>query len=165
MVWKVKFTSIILLLLLLVATTCGRAEAATYNVYDGNPSSTYIQYFKDSIANIPLGDHYVAFRSGQYTYSLVFGDITLNGSIFSSEDSCTVFSYETNSSYNSYYSYSQDTIDSFYLNAEDKILYSDLGYYPQLEERGSKYEILTTVLVIAILAGYVVRSIFCYRPR
>lgn len=162
MVRKIK---IIVATLALLVATCNGAHAATYQVYDGNPSSTYIQYFRDTLSKIPLGDHYVAFRSGQYQYTMVYGDISFDNGVFSSTDSCDVYTIESDNSYNGYYTYSQSTIDSFDLNPENKIIYSDLGNYPDFEERGAKYEILTTILIVAICVGYVARSTFRYRPR
>lgn len=165
MVWKVKFFSIMLALLMLVGAICAQASAATFDVYEGTPSNTYIQYFKDSVANIPLGDHYVAFRSDQYSYTMVVGDISFNNGIFTATDSCTVYTLQNTGNYNSYYNYTQSTIDSFSLNPDDKIIYSDLGGYPQFEERSAKYEILTTILIVACCVGFVCRSVFYYRPR
>lgn len=161
----VRQVKILLVALALLVATCNGAHAATYTVYDGNPSNTYIQYFKDTLTKIPLGDHYVAFRSGQYSYTMVVGDIAFNNGVFSSTDTCAVFTIESDNSYNGYYSYSQSDIANFQLNAGDKILYSDLGHYPDLEERGQKYEILTTILIVVVCVGYVVRCIFYHRPR
>lgn len=162
MVRKVK---IIIAVLALLVATCNVAQASTYDVYEGNPSNTQLQYFRDIIPGIGLGDHYVAFRSGQYTYTMLVGDISYDNGIFSSADSCTVYYLETNNSYNGYYTYSVFEVDSISLNPEDKIIYSDLGQFPQLEERGAKYEILTTILIATICVGYVTKSIFRYRPR
>lgn len=162
MVRKIK---IALLALALIVATCNGAQAASYGIYDGNPSSTQIQYFKDTLTKIPLGDHYVAFRSDQYTYTLVVGNISFDNGLFSSTDSCTVYTLESNNSYNGYYAYSVGEIADFRLDPEDKLLYSDLAHYPDLEERGQKYEVLTTILIIAICVGYVARCVFYRRPR
>lgn len=165
MVWKVRTTAILLAVLMMLGAMCTAASAATYDVYEGNPSNTQLQYFRDIIPGIGLGEHYVAFRSGQYTYDMLVGDISYDNGIFSSADSCTVYHLETSNSYNGYYVYSVSTIDSISLNPEDKIIYSDLGHFPQLEERGAKYEILTTILIATCCVVFVVRNIFYYRKR
>lgn len=142
------------------------AQAASYNVYDGNPSNTYIQYYKDILAGLPITENYVVFRAGQYDYKMVVGDIVQNNGLFTSENECKVYTFsQTDTGYNGYYTYDISTIDSFVLDSENKIVYSDVGGYPELEERGAKYEILTTILIVAICVGYVCRCIFHYRPR
>ncbi len=152
--------------MLLLCATGTAVHAQSYNVYDGNPSNTYIQYYKDLLASIPLSDNYVVFRSGQYEYQMVVGDIVQNNGLFTSEKECTVYTFsQTETGYNGYYTYDVSTISSLVLDSGNKIVYSDVGGYPELEERGAKYEILTTILIIAICVGYVCRNVFYYRPR
>lgn len=162
MVRKVRVFVAILLLLCATGTV---AQAATYDVYEGSPSNTYIQYYKDILSGLPLNEHYIVFRSGQNSYVMVTGDIVQNNGLFTSDKECKVYTIENTANYSGYYSYKIDTIDSLYVNAGDKIVYSDVGVYPQLEERGAKYEILTTILLVAMCVAFVCRSIFCYRPR
>jgi len=163
MVRKVIATLSILLLLCATGTV---AQAESYNVYDGSPSNTYIQYYKDILSGIPLSENYVVFRSGQYEYKMVVGDIVQNNGLFTSDKECTVYTFsQTETGYNGYYTYDVSTISSFVLDSENKIVYSDCGGYPELEERGAKYEILTTILIVAICVGYVCRNIFYHRPR
>lgn len=159
MVRQVKTIVCLVAILLLVGGFATRAQAATYDIYDGNPSNTYIQYFKDLLPSIELSKNYVAFRSGQYEYTMVVGDIVYNNGLFTSDGDCQVYTITQNSNYNGYYTYNNSIISSFVLDGEDKILYSDLGVYPQLEERGQKYEILTTILFVAVIVGYVFKSI------
>ena len=165
MVWKVKRVVCMLAILCLLCATGTVAQAASYTVYEGNPSNTYIQYYRDIVGGLSLLDNYVVFRSGQNQYTMVVGDLVQNNGLFTSDKQCTVYTMETSGNYNSYYTYDISTIDSFVVDVGDKIIYSDIGDYPQLEERGAKYEILTTILIAAICVGYVCRSIFRYRPR
>ena len=165
MVWKVRTISCMVAILLLVCAVGTRAQAATYDVYDGNPSSTYQQYFRDLVGGLSFNDNYVAFRSGQNTYVMVVGDLVYNNGLFTSENSCKVYTFTNTTGTNSYYRYDISSISSFYLDAEDKIVYSDLGDYPQFEERSAKYEILTAILVVAVIVGYAFRGVFRYRPR
>lgn len=166
MVRQVRTAVCLLAILLLVGGFATQAQAASYDVYDGNPSNTYIQYYRDILAGLPITENYVVFRSGQYDYKMVVGDIVQNNGLFTSESECDVYSFsQADSGYNGYYTYDVSTINSFVLDSENKIVYSDVGGYPELEERGAKYEILTTILIVAICVGYVCRSIFRYRPR
>lgn len=166
MVRQVKAVLCVLAILLLLCANGTVAQAASYSVYDGNPSNTYIQYYKDILAGLPITENYVVFRAGQNDYKMVVGDIVQNNGLFTSDKECTVYTFsQTETGYNGYYTYDVSTIDSFVLDSENKIVYSDVGGYPELEERGAKYEILTTILIVAICVGYVCRSIFHYRPR
>ena len=140
------------------------AQAATHNVYtDGNISSTYVTYFKDILSGVSFKDNYVAFRSGQYSYTMVVGDLEYdeNSKTFTLSSPGREYSFTTNNSgYNSYYSYDSVTIDSFELRVDNNIIYSDLGYFPQLIERGAKYEMLSAVLIVVALLGVVIGRIF-----
>lgn len=159
---------IAMLAILCLLCACGTvAQAASYTAYDGNLNNTYVTYFRDILAGVPVTDNYVVFRSNQYDYIMVTGDIVYNNGLFTSDTVCQIFTItQVNSGIQgNYYSYESREIETFVLDAEDKIVYSDLGSYPQLEERGAKYEILTTVLIVAICVGYVCKSVFHYRPR
>jgi hypothetical protein len=166
MVRQVKRMFCMLAILCLLCATGTVAQAASYDVYDGSPSNTYIQYYRDLLGSISITDNYVVFRSGQYDYKMVVGEIVHNNGLFTSDKPCKVYSFtQTENGYNGYYTYNTSSIDSFVLDSENKIVYSDLGEYPQLEERGARYEILTTILIVAICVGFVCRSVFRYRPR
>ena len=163
MVRKISIFVAILLLLCAIGTV---AQAATYDVYEGSPSNTYIQYYRDILSGIPITENYVVFRSGQNEYKMVVGELVQNNGLFTSESECDVYTFsQRDSGYSGYYIYEISTIDSLVVDCGNKIVYSDLGNYPQLEERGAKYEILTTILIVAICVGYVCRSVFHYRPR
>lgn len=162
MVRKVRVFVAILLLLCATGTV---AQAATYDVYDGTPSNTYIQYYRDILGGLSITDNYVVFRADQNKYIMVVGDIVYNNGLFTSDEKCTTYIMQSDGNYNSYYTYTIGSIDSLVLDVNDRIVYSDLGTYPQLEERGAKYEILTTILLVAVCVAFVCRSIFYHRPR
>lgn len=147
---------------MLICAVGTSAKAVTYEVYDGNPSNTYIQYFKDIVSGIGFNDNYVAFRSGQNDYVMVVGDLEYNNGKFTLADVGTVYTIASSGNYNSTYSYTVTEIDSLTLNPSNKLIYSDLGNYPQLVERGAKYEILTAVLLVTALLGLVIGRIFRY---
>lgn len=161
MVWKV--ICFICFLLITATALCGAVSAKQYTVYDGNPSNTYVTYFRD--INIPFSDHYVFFRSGQYEYTMIVGDITASNGVFSSDVPCVVYTMASDGGYNSYYSYNVTSVDNFSLSVADNLIYSDIGNYPQFEERSSKYEILQTFIFVFALLCVSINRIFCFRQR
>lgn len=166
MVRQVKIVVCLVAILCCICGLTATTQAATYDIYDGNPSNTYIQYYKDIISGLPITKNYVVFRSGQNEYNMVVGDIVENNGLFTSDSECEVYTFsQRDSSYNGYYQYHTSTIDSFVLDSEDKIVYSDVGGYPELVERGAKFEILSVVLIVCIIVGFVCRNIFYHRPR
>ena len=80
---------------------------------------------------------YVAFRSGQYTYDLYIGDISLAGA-FSGTQLLHVV-YDSASSYNNgpYLRYNTEDLG---LTPGTSLVYSNLGDYPALPIQGVPYE-------------------------
>lgn len=153
----------ITIFLLCVALTCSVgavAHAESFTPYDGTPSNTYIQYFRDIISGIGFDQHYVALRSGQYEYVLAVGDIQYGNDIFTSAETVELHTITLSSGYNSSTVYSYREIDSLYISTNNQIIYSDLGHFPQLVERGAKYEMFTAVLLCTSLLGVVVGRFF-----
>lgn len=159
----VRKVSTLLCVLALIFGFAVTAQAATHTVYEGTPSNTYITYFRDIVAGLSLKDHYVAFRSGQYEYTMVTGQLSYDGQTFTLHENGHIYTIETDSGYNGNYRYTVEEIGTFSLNANESIIYTDLGQFPQLEERGAKYEILTAVLVAVGLLGGVIGGIFRHR--
>lgn len=157
MVRKVR----VFLCVLVLIFACGvTAQAATHTIYEGNMSSTYVTYFRDIVSGIGFNDNYVAFRSGEYEYTMIVGDLDFNGSTFSLVSPGVQYKFTSGSGYNSYYNYSVSDITNFSLNVGSSIIYSDLGRYPQLIERGAKYETFTAVLMCTALLGVVIGRFF-----
>ena len=100
---------------------------------DYNLGTTNVAIFEGLVAKVPIGDHYVYWRDGQYSYKFAYGDLSLVGTTFSANGDITLISYDTvGSSYNSYYTYDVSTDSNFRLSASNKLVYSDLGSYPGL---------------------------------
>lgn len=155
------------LLLAVISAVPISASAAT--IYEGNISSSYTTIFKD-VANkeVSFNEDYVFFRSGQYEYSLVIGDLTFENGNFSSNGDVRIYLIDTESnSYNSSYVYSVSTESSFNLTVSNQLIYSNLGHYPDLIERSSYYEVATLILLLSAVCLYLLRSIFgfCLRYR
>ena len=160
-----KFITVLVAGMITAAALCGSVSAATYETYEGNISSTQLTYFRDILPGTSILDNYVVFRDGQYSYQMVVGELDYSNGVFTLNEPGRIYTINTNSSYNSYYTYSNTTIDSFTLNVDNSIVYSDLGEFPQLEERGQRYEILQTVLIVICCVCVIVRSIFFFRKR
>lgn len=160
----VRKVSLLALAFAIMLTFGSISQANAASVYDGNFSTTYLTFMKDIVSGIGFKDDYVAFRSGQYDYTLVVGDLDYNGT-FKNNGTCKEYVFSSDGGYNSYYVYNVNTISSFSLDAEDKIIYSNLGEYPQLVSRGDNYEMLQTLLISIGLLGIVINAFFTSRRR
>lgn len=137
------------------------ALGATHDVYkEGNPSTTYIQYFRDIVAGIGFKDHYVAFRSGQYSYTMCVGNLEYTNGIISLVGEGELYTFTQIGNYNSLYSLNYEEVSNFSVSVDNYIVYSDLGHFPQLVERGAQYEMLSAVLIVIGLLGIVINRIF-----
>lgn len=161
MVWKRLIVAICLCLAIAIAMP---GKTFAYSVYsEGTLSSTYITYFKDIVAGIDPDEKYVAYRSGQYSYTLAVGDLSISGTTISSTDTVTLYVYEsTTFGYNSNYIYNVSTVTDFSLNVSNYIIYSNLGNYPMLEERSVIYEYTTLYIAIIIGLCMFIRSLFAF---
>lgn len=154
-------------MLALIVGIASTAQAATHTTYEnGSLPSTYVTYFKDILSGVSLNDNYVAFRSGQYQYTMITGNISYNeqSKMFLLDGVGKEYVFVTDgSSFNSNYTYDYKEIDSFSLVNDSSIIYSDLGSFPQLIDRGSKYEILTTITLCIMCLYFVIRLFFVHR--
>lgn len=108
-----------------------------YNAADGyNLGTTYQSIFAGVAYKVPFGQHYVYWRDSQYSYKFAYGDIELNGSDFVGNGDVTICSYDTaTSGYNSDYSWDSWIDSDFSLSASERLVYSDLGSYPDIFNR------------------------------
>lgn len=162
-----KIAVIVCCMLVLITAICGTVQAATHEVYEnGSLSSTYITYFKDIVSGIGFNDNYVAFRNGQYSYIMVVGDLDYNNNVISLVGDGKSYTFTTNSTnYNSQYNYYVADINNFSVNCDNNIIYSDVGDFPQLIERGDKYAIFTAFLLCIAFVCIVINRIFFNRKR
>lgn len=160
MVWKVKKVLVVVFVLVLICTFGATVQAQTYTPYEGNISTSNLTYFEDIISKVSILKDYVLIRNGQYEYSLIVGDLEYSNNKFTANGSCDVYKLNTGSNYNSYYTYSKTTDSSAVINTNSILVYSNLGDFPELENRGDKFEILQTVIIGTLCVGIVIRSIF-----
>lgn len=155
-----RLFSVLVCALLLFGVAVG-ASATAYEPYYGNMNTTYVTYFRDILAGRSIQEHYVAFRSGQYEYIMVTGKLAFDGTTFTLGEVGTMFTISAaDSGYSSVYTYQTSEVTDFTLTPSDMMVYSDLGSYPQLEERTQRYEILTAVMLGILMLGSVIGRFF-----
>lgn len=161
-----KISALLVALIVLFGAVAPIGQCATYSTYaNGNISTTYTQYFKDILSGKSILDDYVAFRSSQYEYVMAVGDIDYNGN-FKGNGEVKIYTFDTESSnYNSILTYSVSTDSNFTLNQGNTVIYSNLGEYPQLIERGANFEVIQTILFSIMLISVVISRIFYCRKR
>lgn len=136
---------------------------------EGNISSTYRDIFEDVLDNINVKfDDYVFYRSGQYSYTLVVGDLEYANKNFRADEyTCYVISYSNSGYSSSTYTYTTSSGADFSLDVGNYVVYSNLGHYPNLIERDTYYGYATLYIIIVIGLCVVIRGIFkfTYRTR
>lgn len=122
--------------------------ADSYSVYDGTPSSTYVNYLAACMEN--KSDNYVIWRSGQYEYRLAHGsDLRVADGVFTG--SVDLVTLSNSSSYNSTYQMYFSSDSSFTLrNSNDYIIFSNLGNYPDICGGVKSYEVQTIIVALAV---------------
>lgn len=127
--------------------------ALTQEAYQGTISTTYITFFRDIVAGLPVLDDYVFLRTGDNEYTMYSGDLDYtNGTFYmTGEGKEYVIEQVSGSGYgNSYYRYSVSTVDDVRVNVGSFLVYSNLGDFPQFEDRGVLYEYATFMAVFVI---------------
>lgn len=141
-------------------------SAETYSVsggvYPGTISTTYLDYFSGIVDKLGYNEHYVAFRSSQYEYYLVWGE-GLEYDLFqfkgSALDYCRIYR-NIGSDGNYYVEFGNDT---FYVSPGSGFVYSDLGNFASLTEGGTHLEFATILFAIGFTVVYnVCHDIFDY---
>lgn len=159
---KVRILAALACVLCCLAAMPLAASAAT--VYDGTISTTYITIFRDIASKFPVDTDYVFFRSGQYEYILVAGDLIWDGSMFTGEN-VTQYILTTNSSYNSSYEYGTASLDTFSLATGSSLVYSNLGNFPDLYERSDYLETAGVFALAVFSASNLLRPVFIFCLR
>lgn len=120
--------------------------AVTGSGYTGMMGDQYRDYFSAVVSKY-WGRDYIAYRSGQYSYTLVYdADLEVSGSRFTGSGKSVVIntgSYNTGD-----WSVDWNDIDSVNLSLNDVALYSNLADYPQLE--GGEWIEKTAALVVCL---------------
>ncbi len=161
MVRKVICTSAVVLLLFCVATATASAE----DVYEGTISSTFYS-IAEEIPISPLDD-YVFFRSTQYNYVLLVGDIEYSRNKFSlvSDGKIYTITQASGTGYSSsHYKYTVSDVSSYTVNTNGILVYSNLGGYPDLY-KDEIFDFMTMFLLLIIGLCAFIRPIFAFTMR
>lgn len=136
-------------------------RASAYTVYDGNISSTYTTIYRDLLSKKGINDDYLFFRSDQYEYVMLIGDLAYSNGTFTAEKA-TEYKITTNSGYNSNYTYEVTDVRSVNLVPGTALLYSNLGDYPELQDPDDYFMFALLLLIWIVIIMWLARSIFEY---
>ncbi len=141
--------------------------ALSVDAYQGTISTTFLTFARDIVASLSIFDNYVFLRTGDSEYTLYAGDLEFtNGDFYLNEGKEYVIRQNSGSGYtNSYYSYSVSVVDNVGVNVGSYLVYSNLGDYPQLEERGVQYEFALFMAFIIFCLCALVRPISSFVLR
>lgn len=128
---------------------------------NGAVNSGALNYFTGVVSKLPLGTHYVIFKSGDNTTDMVFSPtLNLNGSTINGTD-VTRLCYNTRSyvSGNTYtVELTEEFTDSFILNTSSfSIIYSSLGNWSTVADTKSpiiSYILFTVILILLIFVAF-----------
>lgn len=142
-------------------------HASAADVYtEGNLSPTYIAYFEDILGKVSPLDDYVFFRSGANDYTMVVGDLYYSGTTIIGVGECTVYTIsEIVESDITSYQFNSALSNGYTLNIHNSLVYSNLGDFPDLIERGDYVETALLLLVLVIVFMSLVSRIFSFNLR
>lgn len=128
-----------------------------------NNSTDVTQLFRDILSKISPFDDYVFYKIDDKNYRMYVGDIDFLGDTFNSSSDLIVYDYciDSDDELNIYVS------SDLTLLADNTLIYSNLGFFPDLIERGDYYALLTFLLLCTALFMFLIRPIFnfCIRSR
>ena len=153
----------------LVIVAIATIPCAAASIYQGSISTTYTDYAKQILSKCPPFEDYVFFRSGQYEYTLVCGGLTLNGDTFTGSNvgEFIITYHNATSGYGgtSYYTVTGKTTSSFTLDTNNELVYSSLGSFPALIERGDFVETVNLLLLVIIALCLLIRPVYSFVLR
>ena len=139
--------------------------SAFYNsIYNGQISGTVLDYFDRFSYKLSFFDDYLLYRSGQYEYTLVYGDLDLSGTTFSGDALHSVRLNTYTSNFNDYV-WSVSDNDSLVLNVGTKPVYSNLGSYPTLDRQSDFLPLLVLLVLVVFGLVLIVRPVFQFVLR
>lgn len=157
-----KFLIFLISLTLLISVLIFPASAVTDSVGYGTVNSTASEYLKNQLDDIKTSDHYIIYKSGDYSYNLVFGsDITYNGSDLVNFSNCDYWVYNTRS-YTSGNSYTTSLTKTENMSGQINvsiysIVYDDLGVGVDCRQSDSNtlnYILYTLLFALLIFIGF-----------
>lgn len=115
----------------------------------GTISETYLNYLTGVVEKLDYDNHYVIWKSGDYSYSLAYGeDMEIVGTLISGYDLDCVRIYRDSSTYNSNWYTEFTTLNNLELDTLRLFAYSDLGNLPTVKRGLSSLE--SSMVIFAI---------------
>lgn len=146
------------------------AQAST--PYQGTISDSYKYIFEDVVSDLSIFDNYVFWRSGEYQYSLLSGDLTVENGVFSVSGGdlyvVDIVLFDSGSWNNgSYHVYTHTSGIDYTFDSLGYLVYSDLEGYPKLEGREVNYAFICAFILCVFGFASLVWSLFsfCIRSR
>lgn len=120
----------------------------------GTISDTYLDYFEGIVQKLSPEEHYVIWKSGDYEYTLAYGEeVTESDGIFTGLCDVVRIYRDSSGSYNSVW-YVETASDSLSLDSSQLFVYSDLGMYSTIERGVSSLEANTILFAIGFSVVY-----------
>lgn len=116
--------------------------------------SSNLTIFQGVAERLPYGVHYVYWRNGRYEYCMAYGNtLSVSGSNFTGSN-CTVITYYTYTGNGTQATWNTASVSNFSLNASSYLVWSDLGDYPTLYDRGGVDYVKTVCIILCSFALY-----------
>lgn len=147
---------------IIISVSVFPASAVTDTVGYGAVNSTAAEYLKNHIDDIKSSDHYIIYKSGDYSYNLVFGsDMSFNGSDIVEFNDCSYWVYDMRD-YLSGNSYTTSLTKSENMSGQINvsiysIVYDDLGVGVDCRQSDSNtlnYILYTILFALLIFIGF-----------
>lgn len=152
----------VLAVIMALPFTASADEAYT----EGNISTTYVTYFRDILSKVSPNKDYVMFRASQTEYKMCVGNLEVNNGTIYTYEPCRVYSiYTTTSGYQSVYHFVANNYAEFSVNTNNTLVYSNLGDYPDLIERGDYLETALLIIVCVIVFSSLLSRFFSFNLR
>lgn len=133
---------------------------------EGNISSTYTTIFQDVLDGLNPLDDYVFYRSGNYEYRMYVGDLDLSDSLFTGQDlDLYLLRYNQSGYTQTSYTYEKSDGQSIYLDVGSYLVYSNLGGYPTLVERGEFLDLSKIIFLFIVALCCLIRPIINFTWR
>lgn len=129
----------------------------------GTISDSYLDYFEGIVQKLTPDQHYVIWKSGDYSYTLAYGEsIKESTGIFTGACDTVQIYRDASSGYNTNW-YTTTGSGELSLNSASLFVYSDLGMYPTVERGFSSLEAHTILFAVGFAIVFsVCHDIFDY---
>lgn len=114
------------------------------------------------ISDAEMLDSYIFYSAAENTYILAIGKLKEQNNIIQSDSSVEVYTITVTENT---YTVDQITDEEYQLNVDQIYLYSNLNSYPDIIERGNRYEEATLFMLVIGLCLFLIRSIFNFTLR